>query len=287
MIRADRPAPSGAPGGAADRVADRATAHAPQLVPVTPATHARLWWRRPSDLTHTRGLRHVPLDLAEAEAAAPHLPILFHPDADRPLALLRPLASGPDALLDSAGQWRVAYVPAALRFYPFGLLASADQGGQAVLAVDATSTLITGDPRDERFYLPDGQMAPALAQVMTAARALAGAAQASRSATAALRAADLLVALPPHGALPSADVAGYQMVDPQRLAALDGPRLAILHRVGALGLAYLHRASLGVIDRLVALSRVPQGGIADARAAPAPDVADFLAALAAAHDTDR
>jgi hypothetical protein len=266
------------------------------LMPVSQALFGQARWRRPPDLRHAQGLRHVPLDLAEAEAAAAHLPILFHATADRPVALLRSTQAGPDVVLDTHGRWRLGYVPACLRLYPFavmpqaGAVHTAAMGAPAVLAFDTASRLITDDPQDPAFFQPDGSPAPALAAVMAAARAMAGAAMASRAALAALRAADLLIPLPPQAGLSPSDTDGYQVVDPQRLAALDATAAAALYPSGALQLAWLHRASLGVINRLVALSDLLSqpgaAGIEGAVAMPGPDLPQFLAALAAAHLAD-
>lgn len=247
-------------------------------VAVSVERHGRRWWRRFRDFRFAADWESVPLDLIEAQAAAAHLPIVFAPQDPRPSVLLR--IENKAAVIDAAGQWQVGYLPLALRIAPFSFHlpdVGATAGAKGALAVYEDCALVTDDPRDERFFMPDGSPAPVLAPIIAEGPRRIAQGQATITAVAALRAAGMLEPMPNNP--------GYEQVNAEKLAALSGPTLAILHHCGALGLAYYHRASLSVLDRLLALSQRLSSGMADPSAFVESEVGDFLSAIALAHRT--
>ncbi len=264
----------------------------PRPVPLSAERHGMRRWRRFSDYGFARARRMVPVVLAEADLVAAALPLVFAQDtpdtAPQPVALLRH-AAATTPFVDARGQWLAAYVPALVRVHPF---TARPAGDRMILLVDESGGFVTDDMHDARFFDPFGAPDPALQAVVDFFRQYEVSARATRTACAALDDAGLFQPLDP--ADPA--LAGLYGVDRARLAALDDAAFLRLRAAGALDLAQAHfvgRAQLAFLRR--AEAALAAGATPDAwpdaaglpgntPAAPAADVSDFLAALAAAQD---
>lgn len=248
-------------------------------MPVTPDSHANRFWRRFGDFGFARDLRSVPLVLAEIAPAAAALPIVFAngPDGIMPHALLRPSHDGARIFVDEADRWRGAYVPSALRAYPFAA-APGGEAGQFALVVNEDSGLLTGSPEDEPFFTPDHQPSAALTKVIAFLQQREGEKTKARIACKALDMAGLLTPLTPGHGLTDSDCAGFLGIDAAALAALPASQAAPFLQSGALLLAHAHLVSLHHCAWLSQLNP------ATPAAMPASDdragLSDFLDALA-------
>lgn len=277
---------------------DAASDPAPHPVPLSVDRHGMRRWRRFSDYGFARARRMVPVVLAEADLVAAALPLVFAQDAPdtapQPVALLRHAAAA-TPFVDARGQWLAAYVPALVRVHPFTARPAAEGGddpARMILLVDESGGFVTDDMRDARFFDPFGAPDPALQAVVDFFRQYEVSARATRAACAALAAAGLFQPL--DAADPA--LAGLFGVDRARLAALDDAAFLRLRAAGALDLAQAHfvgRAQLAFLRRAeaaLAAGATPDAGPdaaglpGNTPAAPAADMSDFLAALAAAQD---
>jgi hypothetical protein len=258
-------------------------------------------WRRFSDYGFARARRMVPVVLAEADLVAAALPLVFAQDTPetapqttpQPVALLRHTAAA-TPFVDARGQWLAAYVPALVRVHPFTArpAAGGDDPARMILLVDESGGFVTDDMHDARFFDPFGAPDPALQAVVDFFRQYEVSARATRTACAALAEAGLFQPL--DAGDPAC--AGLFGVDRARLAALDDAAFLRLRAAGALDLAQAHfvgRAQLAFLRRAeaaLAAGASPGSGpdaaglTGNTPAAPAADVSDFLAALAAAQD---
>lgn len=272
-------------------------AHMRAPVAVAPARHGARRWRGLTDFGFAQGLRLVPLTLAEVEVAASALPVAFVRVAGQhhwPVAILR-VRAATSPFVGPAKQWQAAYIPALLRAYPFVAQAqptsgqAANEGARMALLVDEGSGLVTDTSTDQRFFDPLGAPSAALDQVVGFFRHFhANLVETSRAM--ALLDDDPALFVPAR--LKDGTVLdGISAIDPAHFAGLSDAALGALHANGALTLIMANlvgRHQLDFLDRAeAALSRgnPAQAGGPDLPDA-APDVSDFLSALAYAQERD-
>ncbi|MGP9788896.1 SapC family protein [Roseinatronobacter sp. NSM] len=253
------------------------------LTPVSAERHGARRWRRFSSFDFVQAHQLVPIVLGEHEQVAACLPVFFTPAPAGtwwPIALTR--LGARTALVGSTGAWRGSYVPSILRIHPFQ--ARQTDSGQFALLVAEGSGLVTDDPGDEPFFTPDGQLAPALAQVVAFFRNRAQAETQTRAAMAEFARLNLLAPFRPPDEF-AASMPALMTVDGEKLAGLARSELSLLHRCGGLELAYSalvarhHLAFLAQAE--LRDSAAPKPARAPA-SAPDPALTGFFDALATA-----
>lgn len=137
------------------------------FTPVTLKQHGNRFWRRPRGYGFAAGWAHIPLCMAEVAHMAALLPLAFAPITPGgsrlgPVALCGPETAPP--LCPETGAWRLPYVPAILRAYPFHVRQTAQQ--QLELWVYDSPETLSGVPTDQPFFGPDGQPAQQLEEVI-------------------------------------------------------------------------------------------------------------------------
>lgn len=274
-----------------------------QRVPLSQERHRARFWRRFTSYEFARGWRQVPLVLAEVEAVAAAMPVVFARDAEggphglEPVALLRLVPGGPSAFVSPAGLWLATYVPSRVRVHPFSAASAGD--GRLMLMIDEASGLVTDRPDDEPFFAEDGGLAPATAELVDFFRQREASALRARQAAARLRELGLMVPFAPAVEAPAGAWDGLWRIDRDRYDALEDARWLELRRLGAVELAQAHFVSLAQVPWLARAEAVRDeeaaglrrpaaaAGIGSALGAagqPSPSergVEDFLAALAA------
>lgn len=137
----------------------------PTLTPITQSRHAAKRWRRPRSYAFAAGTAIIPLVGAELSKAALAFPIAFieHGEAFVPAAVLG-VESNRNLFVAADGRWLGAYVPAAVRGFPFMLAAT--EKGQHLLCFDEASGLLTDAQEGERFFEDDGTPSPVVRQVL-------------------------------------------------------------------------------------------------------------------------
>jgi hypothetical protein len=271
-----------------------------RIEPLSPARHAGRYWRRFVSYGFARGLRRVPLVLAEVEPVAAAMPVLFAggPQGLEPVALLRLAPGGPSRFISPQGLWLGTYVPSVLRVHPFSAMPAGD--GRMMLTVDEGSGLVTDDPRDEPFFAPDGQLSAATARVVEFFRQREASAGRARVVVARLAELGLLRPFSPALIGLASDLTadswtGLWAANRRRCAGLEDARHLELRRLGALELLQAHLVSLAQVpwllraealrdEEAVGLRRPAATLSGPVAAAPehSEGVRAFLAALAAA-----
>jgi hypothetical protein len=218
------------------------------LVQVSRDRFANKGWKRPKDYTFAASDAAVGLVWSEMPAAALAMPIAFmhqEPDTYLPIALTSP-RPGRNVFVAPLGQWLGAYVPFALRTYPFRLLRVQDSD-QVILCVDEDSGLIV-DPGEaaERFYEPDGSLSGTVKGIFESLQHIEADRIRTSLAVAALQQADVIKPWPltiPVGEQ-KMQVNGLYCVDDAAFNALDDASFLKLRKAPALGGAYFQMQSM-------------------------------------------
>jgi len=220
------------------------------VVPISAARHTGKAWRRPSSFAFASTEAVVPLVAAEFARAALALPIGFvaQGSAYVPVAVTSPIA-GRNLAIGPAGQWLAAYVPAALRSYPFRL-GQGPGDDQITLCIDEDSgTIVAADGVADDLVDAEGKPTLAMKTMLAFLLTMEQSRRNTEHAVAALADAGLIqpwhfqVTIDGH----ATPAAGIFRVDEAALNALDDTAFLVLRRSGALALAYLQLVSMNQI----------------------------------------
>ena len=171
-----------------------------------------------------------------------------------------------DNLCIEGDVWRVRYVPAVLRLYPFALArVSADE---MVVCFDESWTGFGSTGQD--LFDTDGAPTEFTAGVQKQLETFEQEVDRTRLAGAMLVEKDLLREMRFDATMPDGSalvVDGFLTVDEQKMAALSDADILQLQRSGVMGLIHAHQISLGNMTRLVEWHMAREGGVAGAAAA--------------------
>lgn len=158
------------------------------------------------------------------------------------------LSAGQNLCVDG-DQWRVRYVPALIRLYPFAL---ARVGNNELLMVIDEAWAGLGD-KGEALFLADGAASEFTLNLQKQLEQFETEVERTKSAGALLLDKGLLHEMRFDATLPDGQkisVDGFLTVDEAKLAALPDADLLALARNGVLGLIHAHQISLGNMARL-------------------------------------
>jgi hypothetical protein len=159
------------------------------------------------------------------------------------------LVKGQNLCLDR-GAWRTAYMPVALRMYPFALARSGDV--QYALCHDANSTRLSVT-EGEALFDEQGNPSAFLLDVQRQLEQVELEVERTRQMGLELLRLDLLREMRFEATLPeggSVSVEGFLTIDEKRFADLPDAEVVKLHKSGMLGLVHAHRLSLSNMRRL-------------------------------------
>jgi hypothetical protein len=217
--------------------------------PLSSRLHAD-WRLKDGDVDFTADAPFVPIVVSELAAAARCYPVVFAASDNTPLALL-----GLDRtnLFVTDGQWaHGTYVPAYVRRYPFGIIATGTPELFA-LAIDAGAERIARGGDEGVPLFEDGEPSALTRQALAFCDAFQREAGATREFVAALGAQDLLVDRRVDAALPDGrrfGLDGFRIVDAEKVSSLADEVVLDWHGKGYLAAVHFHLASL---DRFSAL----------------------------------
>ena len=117
------------------------------LTVVSRERHGGKFWMVPNNFGYASTSHIVSLSTQEIGQAARALPLAFlASDAGMTLVAVLGLEPGSNPFVAPNGNWAGAYVPAALRGYPFKLVRPSDSSDNLVLAVHETAETVSADP---------------------------------------------------------------------------------------------------------------------------------------------
>ncbi|GAB6059019.1 SapC family protein [Desulfonatronum parangueonense] len=224
----------------------------PNYLPVSKENHGSKRWTRFESYAFASKEIFLPLVAAELPKAVTAFPIAFiqQNDAFFPVALLS-LEQGKNLYVSANGQWIGAYVPSALRGYPFKLART--ENTQLVLCVDQDSGLITDGPEGEPFFDESGSPSKPIKAVLDFLQKV----EENQQSTVMMCAM-----LTKHGVIKpwvitlktssgDRNIEGLYQIDETALNQLPGEAFLELRQAGALPMAYCqllsmqHLATLG------------------------------------------
>lgn len=208
------------------------------------------WRLKDGDVAFAADAPFAPIVIGELMVASADYPILFSGETAQPIAALGLERSN---LFVAEGAWAAeTYVPAYVRRYPFGFIATVNPEGFA-LAIDAGSERVVRGGEAGAPLFENGAPADLTRQALSFCDAFQGEAAATQAFGAALKAQGLLIDRRADATLPDGrklGLEGFQIVDSARFAALPDDVVLDWHRKGWLALVHFHLASL---DRFRAL----------------------------------
>ncbi|MET4896571.1 SapC family protein [Sphingomonadaceae bacterium jetA1] len=251
--------------------------------PLHSSVHAH-WRLKDGDARFAADSPFIPIVAGEVAAAMRDYPVVFAADSAQPVAIL-----GLDRrnLFVEAGRWSPgAYVPAYVRRYPFAFIATANPDGFA-LAIDAGSERVAQDGTDGTALFEDGQPSALTRQALEFCTAFGREVEITQMFTAALKEKNLLIDRRADATLPDGStfgLAGFQIVDAEKFAALDDSTIVAWQRQGLLALVHFHLASLDrfsiLLERQAVHTAIAQTSPVDV--SDAPEASTSMAANAPA-----
>lgn len=245
--------------------------------PLSSKVHAD-WRLKDGDADFAAEAPYVPIVVGELASAARCYPVVFAAGDAQPIAVLGLERRN---LFVEDGRWALdSYVPAYVRRYPFGFIATTDPDGFA-LAIDAASDRVVKDGDEGMRLFEDSEPAELTKQALAFCDAFRADANATRAFADALKAQGLLIDRRADATLPDGrklGLEGFQVVDAEKFAKLDAGTIAEWHGRGWLALVHFHLASLERFQSLLnrqAGTPAPATAtdpVANAASAPEPDV---------------
>ncbi len=205
------------------------------------------------DFAFAANTNSVPLAAAEFYDAQRDYPIVFagaRSDDVSPVALLG-LRQSENLFVGEGRQWDSDYVPVFARCYPF-VLARGNEGADYLVCVDDASPAVVKSG-GEALFNEDGQESEYLRRNIDLLSEFQSHMKRTREFTQRLKDSGLLkeitLQVVPEGGEPLS-LQGVQVVDEQKLMALEDAKVQELFRLGELGWVYAHLASLRNVQRL-------------------------------------
>lgn len=201
---------------------------------------------------------------AEFAEAGREYPIVFIRGQDgemRPVALLG-VRDGENLFVDERGKWDARYIPAFVRRYPF-VMAEGGAQGQLIVCIDEKCPALNVN-HGEPLIDTEGKLQPRMNEVMQFLQNFQQ--EFARTESIIKQLQDLGLFVQQGARFDTATGETFQLndfylIDEAKFGRLADDQLPPLFRSGALGLAYLHLASLGnmrrLLDRVSARSAKP------------------------------
>ncbi len=196
----------------------------------------------------------VLLGSIEFAEAAREYPIVFIKAQDgkmRPVALLG-VRTGENLYVDEQGKWDAHYIPAFVRRYPF-VMAEGGVAGQLLVCIDEECPALNGE-KGEVLIDGAGNLQPRMNEVMQFLQNFQNEFARTELLAQQLDELGLFVQQGARFDTPNGQtfqLNDFYLIDEVKFGQLVDDKLPALFRSGALGMAYLHLASLGNMRRLL------------------------------------
>lgn len=218
--------------------------------PLSAAVHGA-WRLKDGDVSFAADAPFVPIVVGELAASARSYPIVFAAGHAQPIAVLGLERAN---LFVTDGAWaQDAYLPAYVRRYPFGFIATVNPEGFA-LAIDTASDRVVRTGGDGVALFDEAAKPSATTkQALAFCEAFQSEVSATTAFAEALKANDLLIDRRADATLPDGrklGLEGFQIVDAEKFAGLADDVVLDWHRKGWLALVHFHLSSL---ERFAAL----------------------------------
>ena len=215
-------------------------------VPVSKEQHAELSIDTSQDYSFASEVNSVPLTATEFPFAARDYVIVFAgAETPMPVAILG-IQQKRNLFVSGEGQWQGRYIPAFVRRYPF-VFSGSEDGSRFTLCVDKEFKGLNEEGRGERLFDESGEKTAYLDKMLKFLQEYQLQFQRTQAFCQKLKELDLLESMQAQISLPSGSqqsLTRFQVINRDRLKALDGEQLAELAKTDALELAYLQLQSM-------------------------------------------
>jgi len=207
-----------------------------------------------ADFSFARDTTAVLLAGVEFAEAGREYPIVFIRGQDkqmRPVALLG-VRQGENLYVDEHGKWDGSYIPAFVRRYPF-VMSDGGEGGQLVVCIDESCSALSTE-KGELLIDAKGKLQPRMNEVV---QFLDNFQREFARTELIARQLDELGLFIQQGARfdtstgETFQLNDFYLIDEAKFGQISDEKLPQLFRSGALGLVYLHTASLGNMRKLL------------------------------------
>lgn len=215
--------------------------------PVSKKDHQNLSVKMGKDFSFAREVNSVPLTVAEFRKAAQEYAIVFSGEGDSivPTVILGS-SDKENSYFTAESGWNAKYIPAFVRRYPF-IFSSTDNGQSLLLCIDESYSGCNTEDKGERLFDGDGERTQFLNTMLNFVEAYQKQYQITRLFCKQLAELDLLEPMRANFKLPSGEqraLAGFSVINRDKLQALTGDKLEALMKNGSIELAYLHLQSM-------------------------------------------
>ena len=224
-----------------------------QAIPVSKEIHGSLSIDTKQDYSFASQVNSVPLTATEFPFAARDYVIVFAgQDAPMPAAILG-VQQDQNLFISEDGRWEGRYIPAFVRRYPF-VFSSNEENSTFTLCIDKEFPGLNEDDRGEKLFDEEGEKTSYLDKMLDFLQEYQLQFQRTQIFCDKLKELDLLDTMQAHISLPTGSqqsLTGFQVINRERLKALEADKLAELAKTDALELAYLHLQSLNNFSVMV------------------------------------
>jgi SapC len=211
------------------------------------------------NFTFAQNTTAVLLAGVEFAEAGRDYPIVFVRGEDqqlRPVALLG-IRNGENVFVDADGKWDAPYIPAFVRRYPF-VMSEGGEPGKLVVCMDESCPALNREA-GELLINELGQLEPRMTEIMQFLQNFQQEFARTEEITKQLDALGLFVQQGARFEINTGEsfqLNDFYLIDEAKFAQLSDQQLPSLFKSGALGLAYLHLASMSnmrkLLDRMTA-----------------------------------
>lgn len=217
-----------------------------EAVPVSSKQHSSVSIDTTQDYSFANGVNSVPLTATEFPFAARDYVIVFA-GAETPMpAAILGLQQDRNLFVSDEGRWQGRYIPAFVRRYPF-VFSSSEDGATFTLCVDKEFKGLNDEGRGERLFDESGEKTAYLDRMLDFLQEYQRQFLRTQAFCAKLKELNLLESMQAQVTLPSGSqqsLTGFQVINRDRLKALDAEQLAQLAKTDELELAYLQLQSM-------------------------------------------
>lgn len=223
-------------------------------------THANLRYTAIPTWAFAREMATVPLAADEIELAAAHYPTVFSAEGEPALLAILGL-SGKNVYLDANDNWTAAYIPAAIRRYPFVLANNSNNpeaSQQYFLAIDKSAPHFRNDG-GEALITENGELGVPAAKALGFLKVFQENLMITARVLKEMDSLGVLVAktLTIQDGNTTRMIGGFRVVDADKVNALADDILARWARNGVLALIHAHWSSLRQLNKVAIASGRP------------------------------
>ena len=224
-----------------------------KIEPLDKSKHQDLRLGTISGFDFAKQISAVKLSLSEIRPASMYYPIIFLKDMPCiPHALLS-LENGKNDCVTEDGKWKLPYIPAFFRMYPFTLARIQDQEGKFALCLDPEAEHFKSG-MGEPMFTADGEPVDFIKEkILNSLQVYQKELETVEALFKSLEEKDLIVDKIIKYTINQKEksINGLKSVDMKTLTALDDKNIADMVKNGAMGVVYDHINSLGNISKFI------------------------------------